>query len=105
MSLVTDIVGTYRGPRRVVRRILAAGVREDRALVILMAGCAVMFVAQWPKLAREAHLTGAELNPMLGGALLAWLFLFRSMRGFQLQVGGLAPAAARYAGFSSRSAR
>ena len=75
MSLVTDIVGTYRGPRRVVRRILAAGVREDRALVILMAGCAVMFVAQWPKLAREAHLTGAELNPMLGGALLAWLFL------------------------------
>jgi simple sugar transport system permease protein len=33
-----------------------------------------------------------------------WLFLFRSYRGFQLQVGGLAPAAARYAGFSSRSA-
>ena len=32
------------------------------------------------------------------------LFLFRSFRGFQLQVGGLAPAAARYAGFSSRSA-
>jgi simple sugar transport system permease protein len=39
-------------------------------------------------------------------ALLAvaafWLFLFRTYRGFQLQVGGLAPAAARYAGFSSR---
>jgi general nucleoside transport system permease protein len=33
-----------------------------------------------------------------------WLFLFRSYRGFQLQVGGLAPAAARYAGFSSRTA-
>jgi simple sugar transport system permease protein len=33
-----------------------------------------------------------------------WLFMFRSFRGFQLQVGGLAPAAARYAGFSSRSA-
>jgi ABC-type uncharacterized transport system permease subunit len=32
------------------------------------------------------------------------LFLFRSFRGFQLQVGGLAPAAARYAGFSARSA-
>lgn len=31
-----------------------------------------------------------------------WLFLFRSYRGFQLQVGGLAPAAARYAGFSAR---
>lgn len=33
-----------------------------------------------------------------------WAFLFRSWRGYQLQVGGLAPAAARYAGFSARSA-
>ena len=33
-----------------------------------------------------------------------WIFLFRTYRGFQLQVGGLAPAAARYAGFSSRGA-
>ena len=31
-----------------------------------------------------------------------WIFLFRTYRGFQLQVGGLAPMAARYAGFSSR---
>ena len=37
-------------------------------------------------------------------AVVAALFLFRSFRGFQLQVGGLAPAAARYAGFSSRAA-
>ena len=37
-------------------------------------------------------------------ALAAWLFLFRTFRGFQLQVGGLAPAAARYAGFSARGA-
>ena len=36
--------------------------------------------------------------------LAMWLLMFRHMRGFQLQVGGLAPAAARYAGFSSRSA-
>ncbi|PXW97079.1 nucleoside ABC transporter membrane protein [Sphaerotilus hippei] len=35
---------------------------------------------------------------------LAWVFLFRTYRGFALQVGGLAPAAARYAGFSSRTA-
>jgi len=32
------------------------------------------------------------------------VFLFRTYAGFQLQVGGLAPAAARYAGFSSRRA-
>jgi len=35
---------------------------------------------------------------------LCWAFLFRTYRGFALQVGGLAPAAARYAGFSSRAA-
>jgi simple sugar transport system permease protein len=35
--------------------------------------------------------------------VLFWLFLFRSYRGFQLQVSGIAPAAARYAGFSSRA--
>ena len=45
---------------------------------------------------------GALLVPL--AVLAAWLFLFRSMRGFQLLVGGLAPAAARYAGFSSRGA-
>ena len=36
--------------------------------------------------------------------VLSWLVLFRSYAGFQLQVGGLAPAAARYAGFSERKA-
>jgi ABC-type uncharacterized transport system permease subunit len=40
----------------------------------------------------------------LGGVAAVWLFLFRTFAGFQLQVGGLAPAAARYAGFSSRRA-
>ena len=33
-----------------------------------------------------------------------WVFMFRAFRGYQLQVGGLAPDAARYAGFSSRTA-
>ncbi len=40
----------------------------------------------------------------LGAVALAWLFMFRTYAGFQLQVGGLAPQAARYAGFSSRGA-
>jgi ABC-type uncharacterized transport system permease subunit len=40
----------------------------------------------------------------LGAVAVVWLFLFRTYRGFALQVGGLAPAAARYAGFSSRRA-
>jgi len=37
----------------------------------------------------------------LGLVALIWVFMFRIYRGFQLQVGGLAPAAARYAGFSA----
>jgi simple sugar transport system permease protein len=49
-----------------------------------------------------------RVNIGLAVALLAaagfWIFLFRTYAGFQLQVGGLAPAAARYAGFSSRRA-
>jgi general nucleoside transport system permease protein len=37
-------------------------------------------------------------------SLLGWVYLSRSFGGFRLQVGGMAPAAARYAGFSSRKA-
>jgi general nucleoside transport system permease protein len=40
----------------------------------------------------------------LAGVAALWIFLFRTYRGFALQVGGLAPQAARYAGFSSRGA-
>ena len=40
----------------------------------------------------------------LSCAVLLWVFLFRTRAGFALQVGGVAPAAARYAGFSSRTA-
>jgi general nucleoside transport system permease protein len=51
---------------------------------------------------------GWRMNLGVGVALaavaLTWVFLFRTYRGFALQVGGLAPAAARYAGFSSRRA-
>jgi general nucleoside transport system permease protein len=51
-------------------------------------------------------LPGTRLNigfPLaLGFALVAWWLLARAVIGFQLKVAGLAPLAARYAGFSSR---
>ncbi|MGA0017558.1 MAG: ABC transporter permease [Burkholderiaceae bacterium] len=51
---------------------------------------------------------GSRVHLGLPLALLAaagaWLLLFRTKLGFAQQVGGLAPRAARYAGFSSRSA-
>lgn len=74
MPVTQDIVATYRGPRRVMRRLLEMGQREDRALAILMAACAVIFVAQWPRLSRQAHIEGAELNALLGASLMAWIF-------------------------------
>ena len=53
-------------------------------------------------------IVGMRLHWGFALALLAavgmWLFTQRTFLGYQLQVGGLAPAAARYAGFSSRRA-
>jgi simple sugar transport system permease protein len=40
----------------------------------------------------------------LVAALVMWVYMFRTYHGLQLQVGGPSPAAARYAGFSSRGA-
>ncbi len=74
MAVTRDIKATYKGPGRVVAGLLAMGQREDRALAYLMAGCTLMFIGQLPSLAREAHLTGQELNALMGGALLGWVF-------------------------------
>jgi general nucleoside transport system permease protein len=60
-------------------------------------------VAQMPRL-----MDGSRVNIGLPFALLGvaavWLFLFRTVSGYAQIVGGLAPMAARYAGFSSRKA-
>jgi hypothetical protein len=75
VSVVLDIAEAYRRPAPVFRRRLGAGAREDRALAILMAGCLLVFVAQWPRLQRLAFETGEELPPLIGGALFGWLFV------------------------------
>lgn len=75
MAVTRNITATYKGPGRVVAGLLALGQREDRALAYLMAGCVLMFLGQLPSLARQAHLSGEDLNMMMGGALLGWVFL------------------------------
>lgn len=40
-----------------------------------MAACIVAFVAQWPRLSREAHLTDTDIMPLIGGALMGWVFM------------------------------
>ncbi|QDY69221.1 YIP1 family protein [Qingshengfaniella alkalisoli] len=73
MSVTRDIVASYRAPRRVMRRLLAAGQREDRALVTLLLACGLIFVAQLPRLSREATLNpDVPFDARVGAALLAW---------------------------------
>lgn len=75
MSVRRNILATYRGPGAVVRQLVAEGPREDRALMFLMLACGLVFVAQLPRLSREAHLSGEELNMLLGASLLAWIVI------------------------------
>ncbi len=75
MAATGDIIATYRGPAKVMRRILARGQHEESALIYLMIGCLMVFVAQTPRLAREAFETDANLSMLLGGTLMAWLFI------------------------------
>lgn len=76
MSLVGDIVESYRAPGRVVARKLADGPREPRALAILLLACFLIFVSEWPALAREAHLDPSiPYDARLGGALMGTMFI------------------------------
>jgi len=60
-------------------------------------------VTRIPRLMSGSRMTIGVLFALIGvGAV--WVFLFRTRAGFAQQVGGLAPAAARYAGFSARQA-
>ena len=60
-------------------------------------------VTQIPRLMAGSRVSVGLLVALACAAGL-WVFLFRTRAGFAQQVGGLAPDAARYAGFSSRKA-
>jgi ABC-type uncharacterized transport system permease subunit len=60
-------------------------------------------VTQIPRLMAGSRVSIGLVIALAGVAAL-WVYLFRTRAGFAQQVGGLAPAAARYAGFSSRKA-
>lgn len=96
MSVARNIAATYRGPGRVVSRILQGGAWEPRALLYLAIGCALIFVAQLPRVSREANANpdmGLEIcvqnntpltqcdavseatMALAGGVLMAWVFI------------------------------
>ncbi|MEM6727226.1 MAG: YIP1 family protein [Pseudomonadota bacterium] len=75
MPVTSDIVQSYRRPRTVMRRLLDAGQREDRGIAILAGGCLMLFVASWPRLARQAEESGDDLAMLLAYSLFGTLFI------------------------------
>lgn len=71
MAITENILATYRDPSKVLIRLLSLGPREDRALAYLMGACILVFIAQWPKLARDAFVNNVDLNFLLGANLMA----------------------------------
>lgn len=56
--------------------LLGMGRREDRALVYLMAACFLIFIAQWPRLSREAFFAGEDLTQRITYEFAAWLMVW-----------------------------
>lgn len=76
MAVSQDMMRTWRAPRAVMRQILGMGQREDRAIAYLMIACLLVFVGQWPRLARTAHLEGTEFTQLAAYEFFGWLILW-----------------------------
>ena len=76
MAITTDILRTYRSPSAALRRLTADGPQETRALAILMGAALLVFVSQWPGLARAAFFDpSVPLTARIVGALWGAVFL------------------------------
>jgi hypothetical protein len=56
-------------------RLLRMGQREDRVLAMLMGGCIILFVSQWPYRARQAHFTGETLTDYIQHDAVGLIFV------------------------------
>lgn len=76
MSVSALILRSYLAPRSVMRFHLDRGIREERSLGFLALACVLIFIGQWPRLARSAHLDpDIPLDARIVGALLAVVFV------------------------------
>ncbi|MGB1235519.1 MAG: YIP1 family protein [Planktomarina sp.] len=75
MAVTVDIVRAHTRPRTVMAKLLTMGQREDRILAMLMGACFVMFAAQWPYRARQAHLNGSNLTDLLQTDMFGLIFV------------------------------
>ena len=83
MAITTDIVRTWRGPRKVMRKLLDRDQREGQAFGYLMISCFLIFVAQWPRLSRTAAgfdlapgTETPELTQLMAYEFLAWVMVW-----------------------------
>lgn len=76
MSVTNDMIASYRRPGAVMRRHMASGAGEERALIFVVASCFIFFVANLPVLSRVSHLTNTDMAPQLGISIFAWLFVW-----------------------------
>ena len=56
-------------------RLLRMGQREDRVLAMLMGGCIILFMSQWPYRARQAHFTGETLTDYIQHDAVGLIFV------------------------------
>ena len=75
MSVVSRVLLTYRSPSRAFDLMYGRPIDESSSLGYLMGACIFTYVAQWPYLARQAHLDGFDLQTSLAASLLAWLLI------------------------------
>lgn len=77
MAITSDILRSYRVPGQVVERLARIDRREGRLLFYLMLASGLIFVAQWPRLARAAQLDDSvPFQGHMTGALFALMFVF-----------------------------
>lgn len=68
MAVTTDIVASWRAPRKGVRQHLARGVSEPFAFALLVVFLILTIIGQWPQSGREAFLAS---EPSAAPRLLA----------------------------------
>ncbi|WP_116131597.1 YIP1 family protein [Tropicimonas sp. IMCC34043] len=82
MAVTSEILRSYRAPRKVMRRLLAAAERDDRpearALAYLFLGCLIIFLSQLPSLV-SFHAVSADAPPveaLVGVTFFSWMFVW-----------------------------
>lgn len=79
MAVTSDIVRTWRGPRAVVRDLLAHGKREDRAVAYVMFGCLIVFISYLPAIQYRAVQEGGDFQRDASYAFLMWIMVMPLM--------------------------